>query len=181
MAKLDVEHYLGIYKFRQEMQEEGITNPSEDIKRFTRDFVEKLSKMRLDEEIILEKNSFFDSKKNLIIEFPASENLNFLKTSMPETRKADYYLSYFDYSVFIDFNKDENNLIYLIRISFDGFGCCELEEKSKPLNQEDSVDFINIMNYKYFDQNKLNRIIRKSIELNKNNIWEEALIEYKLT
>lgn len=74
MAKLDVEHYLDIYKLRQEMQEEGITNPSEEIKKFTRDFVEKLSKMPLNEEIILDKNSFFDSQKRLIIEFPVKED-----------------------------------------------------------------------------------------------------------
>lgn len=74
MAKLDVEHYLDIYKLRQEMQEEGITNPSEEIKEFTRDFVEKLSKMPLNEEIILDKNSFFDSQKRLIIEFPVKED-----------------------------------------------------------------------------------------------------------
>ncbi len=70
MTKLDVKHYLGIYKLRQEMQEEGITNPSEEVKKFTKDLVEKLSKMKLDEEIILERNSFYDSQRKLIIEFP---------------------------------------------------------------------------------------------------------------
>ncbi len=32
---LDVEHYLGVYSLRKRMQEEGITKPSEQMKKFT--------------------------------------------------------------------------------------------------------------------------------------------------
>ena len=70
MKNLDVIHYLDIYTVRKEMQEEGITNPSEQIKKFTRDFVEKLHGFPLDEEVILKDSSFFDSKGNLIMEIP---------------------------------------------------------------------------------------------------------------
>lgn len=70
MRKLDVGHYLDIYTVRKEMQEEGITNPSEQIKKFTRDFVDKLHSFSLDEEVILKENSFFDSKGNLIMKIP---------------------------------------------------------------------------------------------------------------
>ena len=44
MINFDVKHYLDIYTIRKEMQEEGLTNPSEQIKKFTSDFVEKLQK-----------------------------------------------------------------------------------------------------------------------------------------
>jgi hypothetical protein len=74
MNNLNVEHYLDIYIMRKEMQEEGITNPSEDIKKFTRELVEVLEKMPLDEEIILEENGFYDNKGNLLITFPLIEN-----------------------------------------------------------------------------------------------------------
>ncbi len=71
MKNLDVRHYLDIYTTRKEMQEEGLTNPSEQIKSFTIEFVEKLKTYSLDEEIILKADgSFFDSKGNLIIKFP---------------------------------------------------------------------------------------------------------------
>ena len=53
MANLDVEHFLDIYKTRMEMQEEGITNPPQRIKDFTKKLVEKLSLMPLDEEIMI--------------------------------------------------------------------------------------------------------------------------------
>lgn len=67
---LDVEHYLGVYSLRKRMQEEGITNPGEQIKKFTRDFVEKLESLSLKEEIVLRDNSFYDSKGNLIMKIP---------------------------------------------------------------------------------------------------------------
>ncbi len=71
MKNLDVRHYLDIYTTRKEMQEKGITQPSEQIKKFTKDFVEKLQTYSLDEEIILDENSsFFDSKGNFIMKIP---------------------------------------------------------------------------------------------------------------
>ena len=71
MNNLNVKHYLDVYKTRKEMQEKGITNPSEQIKKFTRDFVDKLQTYSLDEEITVEDNgSFFDSKGNLIMKLP---------------------------------------------------------------------------------------------------------------
>lgn len=70
MKNLDVRHYLDIYSLRKEMQEIGLTNPSEEIKKFTKDFVEKLVNMDLDDEIILTDNSFLDSEGNLIIKIP---------------------------------------------------------------------------------------------------------------
>jgi len=75
MKKLDVEHFLDIYTMRKNMQENGITNPSENIKKFTREFVEKLENMPLHEEIILKDSSFFDSLGNLIIKFPDIDDL----------------------------------------------------------------------------------------------------------
>jgi len=70
MAKLDVKHYLGIYTLRKKMQDKGITNPSEEIKKFTIEFIEKLENMNLNDEIILEDNSFCDSSRKLIIKIP---------------------------------------------------------------------------------------------------------------
>ncbi len=71
MGNLDVRHYLGIYQRRKKMQDKGVTNPSSEIKRFTREFVESLSKLPLGEEIKLKNHSFFDSKGNLIAKIPS--------------------------------------------------------------------------------------------------------------
>jgi len=72
MKKLDVRHFLGIYQLRKKMQDDGITNPSEEVKKFTSEFVEKLSKLPLDEEIKIENHSFFDSSGKLISKIPIS-------------------------------------------------------------------------------------------------------------
>ena len=54
MKKLDVQHFLGIYQIRMRMQENGITNPTDAVKQFTKDFVTKLSTMPLNEEVKIE-------------------------------------------------------------------------------------------------------------------------------
>ena len=70
MGKYDVRHFLDIYTIRKEMQEEGQSNPSEEIREFTKGFVEKLQNMSLDEEIILKDSSFYDSLGNFIMKIP---------------------------------------------------------------------------------------------------------------
>ena len=180
MKNLNVEHFLNIYSIRKEMQEKGITNPSKKIREFTKEFVEKLSKMQMEEKIILEDNTFFDSKRNLIIEIPIERKLIFYKAILPKTRKADYYLGCMDGSIILDFNVTNENLVYLIRISFDGYGCCDFEENSKPLSIEDSKTFIQFIKHDTIFQNIIHSLVKKSIEINGEFIWKDALNEYEL-
>ena len=70
MGNLDVKHYLGIYKIRMQMQDEGITNPSDEIKLLTKTIVEKLSQLPLTEKIEFENGKMTDSKGNVIVVFP---------------------------------------------------------------------------------------------------------------
>ena len=71
MSNFNVRHYLELYRKRKDMQERGITNPDEQIKKFTIDLVEKLQAYPLDEEIIVkDKGTFYDSKGNLILKIP---------------------------------------------------------------------------------------------------------------
>jgi len=70
MDDLNVKHYLGIYKTRMQMQNEGITNPSDEIKLLTKTIVEKLSQLPLNEKIELENGKMTDSKGNVIVVFP---------------------------------------------------------------------------------------------------------------
>ncbi|MES1181753.1 MAG: hypothetical protein ABUL44_03065, partial [Flavobacterium sp.] len=65
---------------------------------------------------------------------------------MPESRKAGFYLGCFDGSVFLDFNQSKENRIYLCRISFDGYGCCDLEKTPRYLNRESSKKFLELVN-----------------------------------
>lgn len=99
---------------------------------------------------------------------------------MPPSRPADYYLGYMDGCVFLDFNNCSNDKVCLVRISFDGFGCCVLGENSIPLNEDDSQILKDFFEQNITDQNVLLAIIKKAITLNKEKIWPEALQEYNL-
>lgn len=70
---MNVKHFLGIYQIRMRMQDEGLSDTSIEIKAFTREFVEKLSQMHLDEEIRYENYSFYDSLGNLIVTIPTKK------------------------------------------------------------------------------------------------------------
>lgn len=100
---------------------------------------------------------------------------------MPPSRPAHYYLGYMDSSVFLDFNNYDNERLYLVRISFDGYGCCELGEQSNPMTQEESKLFKSLMNDNISDQNTLLKIIKAVIARNKELHWLDALEEYHLT
>jgi hypothetical protein len=109
-----------------------------------------------------------------------NKDFDFFKTTMPDSRKADFYLGCLDGSVFIDFNFTTDNLINLCRISFDGYGCCNLDSNVKCLDEQLSKDFIEQINKDNFDQEKMTKIVLELIQLNKDNIWTDALEEYNL-
>lgn len=105
---------------------------------------------------------------------------DFFVTTMPSSRPADYYLGYSEGSVFLDFDNCGNNQICLRRISFDGYGCCDLGSNSVPLSIEDSKVFKNTIQNNAINQSILSEIVTKAIMLNKLNIWTDALNEYGL-
>lgn len=108
-----------------------------------------------------------------------TEQLFFI-TNMPDSRPADYYLGYQDGCVFLDFNNHDNSRISLKRISFDGYGCCELGDDVTPLDTEDSQVFKTLFKENLKEQEVLLTIIKKSIALNRQHIWADALEEYSL-
>jgi len=99
---------------------------------------------------------------------------------MPKTRQADFYLGCLDSSVFIDFNRLENDQISLVRISFDGYGCCNLDEKAKLLNKEDSELFIDELTKDPMDQKTITTLVKRAVKINEDHIWNDALEEYEL-
>lgn len=104
----------------------------------------------------------------------------FFKTTMPDSRKADFYLGCLEGSVFLDFNHETNNQISLCRISFDGYGCCAIDNP-KYLDEQLSKDFINEIIRDNLDQEKITKLVLELVQLNKDKIWKDALEEYNLT
>jgi hypothetical protein len=108
------------------------------------------------------------------------QDFGFFKTTMPDSRKADFYLGCLDGSVFLDFNSTPDKQINLCRISFDGYGCCNLDNNSKYLDNQLSQEFIDEIDKDNLDQEKIMKVVLELIRLNKENIWTDALEEYKL-
>lgn len=108
------------------------------------------------------------------------QDFDFFKTKMPDSRKADYYLGCLDGSVFIDFNQTNDSLISLCRISFDGYGCCDITDTKNLLNFELSKKFIEEINKDKLDQEKLTPLVKEIIKINQEHIWTDALEEYNL-
>jgi hypothetical protein len=108
------------------------------------------------------------------------QDLEFFKTTMPASRKADFYLGCLEGSVFLDFNYTTTKRINLLRISFDGYGCCELGNEAKCLDEQSSKEFIHEIGKDILDQEKIPKLVLDLIRLNKDNIWTDALEEYKL-
>lgn len=109
-----------------------------------------------------------------------NHKFNFFRTNMPETRKADYHLGCLNGSVFIDFNKTNNNQICMVRISFDGFGCYNLSGRVYLLDLKDSEKFIREIETENLDQEVMTELVKKAITINKEQIWSDALEKYKL-
>lgn len=99
---------------------------------------------------------------------------------MPDTRPADYYLSCLGGCVFIDFNLGDNGLIYLRRISFDGYGCCSLGQETTPLSAPDSDLFQRTYSQDEIGQKTMTRLIKTATKLNESLFWDEPLREYGL-
>lgn len=106
--------------------------------------------------------------------------IEFFTTDMPTTRPADYYLGCCDGSVYMDFVNCGQEQIRLKRISFDGYGCCDLNDEAIPLSQHDSQNFKEIIAANLSDQTRLASIVRKTILENRKLIWKDALLEYTL-
>ena len=110
-----------------------------------------------------------------------NDDQEFFITTMPDSRPADYYFYCLDGSVFIDFNDHyEDRLVRLVRISFDGYGCCNLNDDVIPMNESESQLFRDLITTSKPDQSLLSKLIRSNLFANKELIWEDALKEYGL-
>lgn len=107
-----------------------------------------------------------------------TQDFDFFKTQMPDTRKADFYLGCLDGSVFIDFNQSNDGLISLCRISFDGYGCCNIPAKANSLDAGMSKKFIEEIEKDELDQKKLTPLVKEAVRINQDYIWTDALEEY---
>jgi hypothetical protein len=78
---------------------------------------------------------------------------------MPISRQADLHLGGLGGSFFLDFNLTTDKRISLYRMSFDGYGCCDLTENVNLLDFEKSNLFVDELAKVEIGQKQLTRFI----------------------
>ena len=98
------------------------------------------------------------------------------------TRPCRFCLALQDDSVFADFDVDHNGCLYLVRISFDGYGCCELESKTEigKIDSKKSKSLIRLIEANEFETPQASRILSEYFSENRKLLWEDALEEHRL-
>ncbi|ADZ90668.1 hypothetical protein [Marinomonas mediterranea] len=96
------------------------------------------------------------------------------------TRPCKYCLALQEDSVFADFDVDPNGCLYLVRISFDGYGCCEPQTEIKEMDVVSSEILKACIENNSFQSPEIISILRKYFRENRFALWEEALVEHEL-
>ena len=95
------------------------------------------------------------------------------------TRSCRFSLCLQDGSVFADFDVDEHQRVYLVRISFDGYGCCECPKRMGRMSANDSIAILNMVERQDLAE-PLATLLRTYLATNKSVLWEDALRDHDL-
>ena len=96
------------------------------------------------------------------------------------TRPCHFCLCLQGGSVFADFNIDSDGRVYLVRISFDGYGCCATEGKVARMPLDESHTLVKLVNTDDVNRDEIREILYRYFDQNQNVIWQDALVEHEL-
>jgi hypothetical protein len=94
-------------------------------------------------------------------------------------RPCRFSLCLQDGSVYADFDVDGNRRVYLVRISLDGYGCCESAELVDRMSADESTAVLDMVERRDFTA-PLAMVLRAYLAANMGVLWEDALQEYDL-
>jgi hypothetical protein len=100
-----------------------------------------------------------------------------LYPSMP-TRPCKFCLSLQDGSVFADFDVAPDGRVYAVRVSFDGYGCCDAIGIGR-MSAADSELLLAMVKKGSFDGSAAS-ILRTYFQQNRDSLWRDALEEHDL-
>lgn len=95
------------------------------------------------------------------------------------TRPCSFCLCLQEGSVFADFDTDDSSIISLRRISFDGYGCCEVETTTS-MSSGDSRLLLDAIARGELESVQVELVLRKFFRECKDVIWNDALAEHDL-
>lgn len=97
------------------------------------------------------------------------------------TRPCSFCLCLQGGSVFADFDIDDCDIVSLRRISFDGFGCCDVAESITKMSPGDSRLLLDAIARNELESIKVEETLRRYFRENNNVIWSDALVEHDLS
>jgi hypothetical protein len=97
---------------------------------------------------------------------------------MVDSRPCHFCLCLQEGSVFADFDIDDEGCVFLLRISFDGYGCCHGEFRKMAL--DDSRSLIDAVERSTVQDPKIEVVLRSYFKENADVIWEDALASHEL-
>lgn len=106
--------------------------------------------------------------------------MNITAYSWPDgVRPCRFSLCFNDGSVFADFDVDGRQCVYLVRISFDGYGCCTVP-KATQMSPSESSKLLHAWAANDVNHAWVRDLLHTYLSANKHLIWEDALVEYGL-
>lgn len=99
--------------------------------------------------------------------------------TMP-TRSCSFCLCLQGGSVFADFDTDDADIISLRRISFDGYGCCEVGESITRMSSGDSRLLLDAIARGELGSVQVEETLRRYFRENQDVIWSDALAKHDL-
>jgi hypothetical protein len=104
--------------------------------------------------------------------------VHYVKGSMSKTRPCDFYLVVNDACVFLDFALNhKDGTAHMVRASFDGYGCMNLEKKPVPLLSASQVE--GLVSGNADGRQGILKSYCKILQ-SMTPIWEDAFKEYGL-
>ncbi|MFO0803970.1 MAG: hypothetical protein U0791_12720 [Gemmataceae bacterium] len=93
------------------------------------------------------------------------------------TRPCRFSLCLQDACVFADFDVNWDGEVYLVRISFDGYGCCTTERYASRMAVDESRALLNFVDADDVDRDEVREILYRYFAANQDVIWRDALVE----
>lgn len=95
------------------------------------------------------------------------------------TRPCRFCLTLQGGSVFADFDVDPDGLVYAVRVSFDGYGCCTAPPEIGRMNADDSQRLLAMVQRGALEPAAAT-VLRAYFNENRTGLWADALAEHGL-
>ncbi|MFT3867106.1 MAG: hypothetical protein QM715_01285 [Nibricoccus sp.] len=85
-----------------------------------------------------------------------------------------------DDSVFADFDVDQGGRVGLVRISFDGYGCCQCDDSQEKIGNDDSGILLDAVQHQALENSQVEAILRAHFRVHSASIGRDPFTTHDL-